>query len=153
MQTDRVPQAKHSLLASGLHEARVTPLICTLACLRTRAKQMNASSEWPPGGMRPTSLMSNALALAEAVTRLRDRPDPVPDKIPERGRRALQGHGTCGLIIAIATITVWNLKRHREATAGQACAEAGPGRRSSQSATAGARDGIQDSARPCHSAA
>jgi hypothetical protein len=60
MQTDRVPQAKHSLLASGLHEARVTPLICTLACLRTRAKQMKASSEWPPDGMRPTSLMVSA---------------------------------------------------------------------------------------------
>ena len=30
-----------------------------------------------------------ALALTEAVTRLADRPDPVPDEVWERGREAL----------------------------------------------------------------
>ncbi|MGP8174417.1 MAG: carboxymuconolactone decarboxylase family protein [Terracidiphilus sp.] len=49
-----------------------------------------------------------ALALAEAVTRLSDRSDPVPDEIWEEAARHYDERALAALIIAIATINVWN---------------------------------------------
>ena len=49
-----------------------------------------------------------ALALAEAVTRLSDRADPVPDEIWEEAARHYDEQALAALIIAIATINVWN---------------------------------------------
>jgi AhpD family alkylhydroperoxidase len=49
-----------------------------------------------------------ALALSEAVTRLSDRPDPVPDEIWEEAARHYDEHALAALIIAIANINVWN---------------------------------------------
>jgi AhpD family alkylhydroperoxidase len=49
-----------------------------------------------------------ALALSEAVTRLSDRPDPVPDEIWEEAARHYDEPALAALIIAIANINVWN---------------------------------------------
>jgi len=49
-----------------------------------------------------------ALALAEAVTRLADRADPVPDEIWDEAARHYDEQALAALIIAIATINVWN---------------------------------------------
>ncbi|MGH3979399.1 MAG: carboxymuconolactone decarboxylase family protein [Pseudonocardiaceae bacterium] len=49
-----------------------------------------------------------ALALTEAVTRLSDRPDPVPDEIWDEAARHYVELALAALIIAIATINVWN---------------------------------------------
>ena len=49
-----------------------------------------------------------ALALAEAVTRLSDRPDPVPDDIWIEAARHYDEKGLASLIIGIAAINVWN---------------------------------------------
>ena len=49
-----------------------------------------------------------ALALAEAVTRLSDRPDPVPDDIWTEAARHFDEKGLASLIIGIAAINVWN---------------------------------------------
>jgi AhpD family alkylhydroperoxidase len=49
-----------------------------------------------------------ALALTEAVTRLSDRADPVPDEIWEEATRHYDEPALAALIIAIATINVWN---------------------------------------------
>ena len=49
-----------------------------------------------------------ALALAEAVTRLADRPNPVPDEIWEEATRHFDEKGLAALIVAIASINVWN---------------------------------------------
>src|SRR5947207_8056421 len=49
-----------------------------------------------------------ALALAEAVTRLSDRPDPVPDAIWNEAARHYDERGLAALLVAIATINVWN---------------------------------------------
>ena len=49
-----------------------------------------------------------ALALAEAVTRLSDRADPVPDDIWKEAARQYDEPALAALIIAIATINVWN---------------------------------------------
>ena len=49
-----------------------------------------------------------ALALTEAVTRLADRPNPVPDEIWKEAARHYDERALAGLVIAIATINVWN---------------------------------------------
>jgi AhpD family alkylhydroperoxidase len=49
-----------------------------------------------------------ALALAEAVTRLSDRADPVPDEVWEECTRHYDGKSLAALVIAIANINVWN---------------------------------------------
>ncbi len=49
-----------------------------------------------------------ALALTEAVTRLSDREDPVPDEIWDEAARHYSEQALAALIIAISTINVWN---------------------------------------------
>jgi len=49
-----------------------------------------------------------ALALAEAVTRLSDRPDPVPDEIWNEAARHYDEKGLAALILHIAATNVWN---------------------------------------------
>jgi AhpD family alkylhydroperoxidase len=46
-----------------------------------------------------------ALALTEAVTRLSDRPDPVPDDIWDEAARHYDERGLAALILMIATTT------------------------------------------------
>ncbi len=49
-----------------------------------------------------------ALALAEAVTRLADRPDPVPDEIWDEAARHYDEQGLAALLLSIATANVFN---------------------------------------------
>jgi AhpD family alkylhydroperoxidase len=49
-----------------------------------------------------------ALALTEAVTRLSDREDPVPDAIWAEAARHYDEKALAALILAIAGINVWN---------------------------------------------
>lgn len=49
-----------------------------------------------------------ALALAEAVTRLSDREDPVPDAIWNEVARHYDKMALSGLLLAISAINVWN---------------------------------------------
>jgi AhpD family alkylhydroperoxidase len=49
-----------------------------------------------------------ALSLTEAVTRLSDRPDPVPDQIWEEAARHYDEPALAALLLAIALINVWN---------------------------------------------
>ena len=49
-----------------------------------------------------------ALALTEAVTRLSDRVDPVPDEIWDEAARHYDEPALAALVIAIATINTWN---------------------------------------------
>ena len=49
-----------------------------------------------------------ALALTEAVTRLSDRADPVPDEIWNEAARHYAEPALAALILAIAHINVWN---------------------------------------------
>ena len=49
-----------------------------------------------------------ALALTEAVTRLCDRPDPVPDEIWDEVARHYDEPARAALIFEIALINVWN---------------------------------------------
>jgi AhpD family alkylhydroperoxidase len=49
-----------------------------------------------------------AFALTEAVTRLSDRTDPVPDEIWNEAARHYDEPTLAALLIAIASINVWN---------------------------------------------
>ena len=49
-----------------------------------------------------------ALALTEAVTRLSDRPDPVPDEIWDEAARHYDEPALATLVLSIAVINVWN---------------------------------------------
>jgi AhpD family alkylhydroperoxidase len=49
-----------------------------------------------------------ALALTEAVTRLSDRTDPVPDDVWDEATRHYDEPALAGLVLAIANINVWN---------------------------------------------
>jgi AhpD family alkylhydroperoxidase len=49
-----------------------------------------------------------ALALTEAVTRIADREDPVPDAVWEEATRHYDERAMTGLLVNIAAINVWN---------------------------------------------
>jgi alkylhydroperoxidase family enzyme len=49
-----------------------------------------------------------ALALTEAVTRLSDRADPVPDEIWDEAARHYDERGLAALLLMIATTNVFN---------------------------------------------
>jgi AhpD family alkylhydroperoxidase len=49
-----------------------------------------------------------ALALAEAMTRLSDRPDPVPDDVWDEAARHYDERALAGLTLSIASVNVWN---------------------------------------------
>ena len=49
-----------------------------------------------------------ALALAEAVTRLADRPDPVPDEVWAEAARHYDEQAMAALLLAISSVNVWN---------------------------------------------
>lgn len=49
-----------------------------------------------------------ALALTEAVTRLSDRSNPVPDEIWNEAARHYDEKALAALVLSIATINVWN---------------------------------------------
>ena len=49
-----------------------------------------------------------ALALTEAVTRLSDREDPVPDAVWAEAARHYDEQALGALVLAIANINVWN---------------------------------------------
>ena len=49
-----------------------------------------------------------ALALAEALTRVADRPDPVPDEVYAAAAEHYDEQQLAGLIMAIGVVNLWN---------------------------------------------
>jgi len=49
-----------------------------------------------------------ALALTEATTRINDRADPVPDAVWEAAKQHYSESALASLVLAIATINLWN---------------------------------------------
>src|SRR4051812_43703379 len=126
-----VPDAMQALqaLAKSVEEGGVPPR--TLALTHLRVSQVNGCSACVDGGSRGakqagesderlfavaawreapyfTDAERAALALAEAVTRLSDRADPVPDEIWDEAARHYDERALAALILAIATVNVWN---------------------------------------------
>ncbi len=103
----------------------------TLGLVHLRASQINGCSACAVGGSQGarkegetderlfavavwrdapyfTDAERAALALTEAVTRLSDRTDPVPDEVWEEAARHYDEQALAALLLAIATVNVWN---------------------------------------------
>jgi AhpD family alkylhydroperoxidase len=130
-----VPDAMPALLAVGkalttaVKNAEVPAQILHLVYLRASqingcsvcvdmhardAKQAGASDErlFGVAAWRESPYFSDAersaLALSEAVTRLSDRSDPVPDEIWDEAVRHFDQPALASLVLAIATVNLWN---------------------------------------------
>ena len=126
-----VPGAMEAIqaLMAASQKAGTPPEVLQLAHLR--ASQINGCSPCVDGGIkhakqagetderlfavaawRDTSYFSNAeraaLALAEAVTRLDDRADPVPDPIWAEAAKYYDERALSGLVLWIATTNLFN---------------------------------------------
>jgi len=99
-------------------------------CVGMHAKDMREAGESEErvhavAAWRDTALFSDAeraaLALAEAVTRLADKPDPVPDEVWNEAAAHFPETELSGLLLAIGAINVWNrLNAATRQVAGQA---------------------------------
>jgi AhpD family alkylhydroperoxidase len=126
-----VPDAMQALQALGASVAKGGVPPRTLELVHLRASQINGCSvcvDMHPriarragetderlfalAAWRDTPYFTDAeraaLALTEAVTRLSDRADPVPDEIWEEAARHYDEPALAALILSIASINVWN---------------------------------------------
>lgn len=87
------------------------------ACCEIHSRELKQAGEsdqriWTVAAWREAPYFTEAeraaLALAEAVTRLADRPDAVPDDIWAEAARHYDESALAALIIDIAAINVWN---------------------------------------------
>ena len=126
-----VPGAMQAIqgLIGAVHKAGTPDKVLHLAHLRT--SQINGCAACIDGGVKHakqagesderlftvsawreapyfTEAERAALALTEAVTRLADRADPVPDEIWDEAARHYDEEALAGLVLAIANINVWN---------------------------------------------
>jgi len=126
-----IPDAMQALLALGASVKKAGVPSRTLDLVTLRASQINGCSvcvdmhsrDLKKAGETDERLFAvaawrdnpsftdaerAALALTEAVTRISDRPDPVPEDIWEEATRHYDERALAALIIAIANINVWN---------------------------------------------
>src|SRR5690348_17491289 len=125
-----VPEAMQALqnLGKAVERSSVPPK--TLALVHLRASQINGCSVcvdltlrfnkagdsnerlFTVAAWREAPWFSDAeraaLALTEAVTRLSDRPDPVPDEIWNEAARHYDERGLAALVLMITVTNVWN---------------------------------------------
>jgi AhpD family alkylhydroperoxidase len=101
----------------GLAELRASQINGCSVCVDMHARDLKKAGEtddrlFAVAAWRHTPYFTDseraALALTEALTRLSDREDPVPDEIWEEAARHYDEKGLAALIIAIASINVWN---------------------------------------------
>jgi len=126
-----VPEAMHALHAlakaakrGGLPETtaylvhlRASQINGCSVCAEMHSRELKEAGEpeeriWTVAAWREAPYFADAeraaLALTEAVTRLSDRADPVPDEIWEEATRHYDERALASLIIEIASINVWN---------------------------------------------
>jgi len=126
-----VPDAMQALQALGASVAKGGVPPRTLELVHLRASQINGCSVcvdmhpriarkagetderlFAVAAWRETPYFTDAeraaLALTEALTRLSDRADPVPDEIWEEAARHYDEPALAVLILSIANINVWN---------------------------------------------
>ena len=105
--------------ATTLHlvEVRASQINGCSVCLDMHSREMKASGEpderiFMVGAWREAPYFSDAeraaLALTEAITRLADRSDAVPDEVWEEAARHYDESQLAGLVVAIAGINAWN---------------------------------------------
>lgn len=101
----------------GLIEMRASQINGCSVCVDMHARQLKQAGETDERLFTVTAWYDApyfneaeraALALTEAVTRLSDRSDPVPDEIFNEAAQHYDEQALAALILAIATINVWN---------------------------------------------
>ncbi len=126
-----LPEARKALLALGratqagtvparthqLVHLRVSQVNGGSLCVDMHARALKDAGEsderiWAVGAWRESPHFDDAeraaLALAEHVTRLADRPDPVPDAVWDDAASRYDEIDLSSLLLSIATINVWN---------------------------------------------
>ncbi|WP_184722099.1 carboxymuconolactone decarboxylase family protein [Caulobacter sp.] len=126
-----IPEAMKAMMAfsksayvegvpTGLHDLihlRVSQINSCGVCLEMHARGAAKAGETPErlatlAGWRDTPYFTDAeraaLALAEAVTRIADKGDAVPDDIWNEAARHYDERALAGLLISISAINVWN---------------------------------------------
>lgn len=126
-----VPEAMTAILALNQAAKSSSVPAATLELVHLRASQVNGCSSCVDAGSRQakragetderlhavaawrdstvfTDAERAALALAEAVTRLSDRPDPVPDDVWNDASQHYDEQALAALILSIATTNVFN---------------------------------------------
>ncbi len=126
-----IPEAMQAMLALGEAALKGTVPLRTHGLVHLRASQLNgcgfcvdmharelkeagesderifAVSAWHDAPYFSAAERA-ALALTEAVTRLSDRADPVPDAIWDEAARHYDKRALASLLVSIATINAWN---------------------------------------------
>lgn len=116
--------AHNAALSSGigrelsyLVELRASQINGCSYCVEMHAQELKAAGVadekiWAVAAWREsphfTAAERAALALAECVTRVADRPDAVPDEVFDEAARHFDEVQLSGLILEIALINVWN---------------------------------------------
>jgi AhpD family alkylhydroperoxidase len=126
-----VPEAMQALLALskaagkggvpaktiGLVQLRASQINGCSVCVDMHAREMRDADEsdarlFTVAAWRDAPYFTDAeraaLALTEAVTRLADQTDPVPDEIWNEAARHYDERGLASLLLAIGAINVWN---------------------------------------------
>ena len=125
-----LPQALHALQALGksteelvpattrkLVELRASQINGCSVCVGMHAQELKKAGEsddriFSVAAWRDTPYFTDAeraaLALAESVTRLSDRADPVPDDVWNEAARHYGEKQLAALIVSISLINVWN---------------------------------------------
>jgi AhpD family alkylhydroperoxidase len=100
-----------------LIEVRASQINGCSVCLDMHSRELKAAGEpneriFMVGAWREAPYFSEAeraaLALTEAVTRLADRSDAIPDDVWDEATRHYDERQLAGLVIAIASINAWN---------------------------------------------
>ena len=83
---------------------------CIPAPPRNTALTSSSFTRWPPGANSPyfDEAQRAALALAEARTRLADRPDAVPDEVWDMAAKHFDQPALVAVVLNIALINTWN---------------------------------------------
>lgn len=112
VETDGVPFVTHKLVQ--LRASQINGCGVCVAMHAQELKKANQSDEriFSVAAWRDTPYFTDAeraaLALAEAVTRISDRADPVPDEVWADAAKHYDEKALSALIISIAIINVWN---------------------------------------------
>jgi AhpD family alkylhydroperoxidase len=107
-----VPVTTHKLI-----HLRVSQINGCSVCVDMHARELKEAGEsderiWGVGAWRESPYFTEAeraaLALAESVTRLADRPDAVPDAVWDDAADQFDEKELSSLLLSIASINVWN---------------------------------------------
>lgn len=107
-----IPEIIHYLM-----HLRVSQINGCSVCVDIHSRELELAGEpnariFAVAGWREASYFTDAeraaLALAEAATRLADRPDPVPDEVWDDAARHYSEPQLAALVVSIATINAWN---------------------------------------------